>query len=456
MKKTSAQPDSGKYFVLPEHLVLAKMDELRRARITVRKVEAIACGLTFDAYLVRKNGTRGGLERVLAVLSLSQKQIRREKCFVNDCKYELVTVSQGRVRIHDSENVYKRNKTFQATSAYRRELENFSRLLGGVELHFHCAKLFERNSFPNVPGCYRIFTNSSPAGEASFTFGTTIFGMPLDKDGFPVKVTKPTPGRGLSMEDQEEQPCVQVLGNTIYFLVPTVGNYRGEISRIIFKKLFIAGWDGIRLLAKEKKTKPLSKRACAGIAKRWVDGYPNGVEEEMALLDDKIARVTKELAGYLRNKQEFASILALLNTPGYARRAKKRLVREFDKLMANPDFERVSVVDEGLHLATKRIIPEHNGRGFDLGRFVIRIGRNGRVSVWSEEPTHPRRIPHPHIDADSGPCFGNATEAIIKAAAEERYADAASMTLRWLRDGYSPELAAVKIEEWPVVKEGMG
>jgi hypothetical protein len=455
VRKNTKQTDGGKFFVLPEHLVLAKVGDRKLARIAVRKTEAKAGELTFDAYLVRKSGKRGGLKATLAVLGISPKRVRKERCTVGGREHELVTVP-GRVRIHAPADETEKNKMHQALAAYSRELERFSRFLGGVELHFHSAKLTCRDSFPNEPGRYRIFTNSSPAGEVARTFGSTIFGMPLDKDGYPVGILKPTPGRGISLMDQDEHPCVQVIGNKIYFLVPTVDNYRGELSRIIFRKLFISGWDGIRSLAAEKKTKPLSRRGRAKVIDHWVDCYAEGFRKEVASLDEKAAIAMKELAAYMRSKQEFAMVLAFLNAPGYARRAKKRLADDLDALRSSPDFQGLFVVDEGLHLATKRIIIEHGGRNYDLGFFTIRIGRNGRVSVWNDQPTHPGRLSHPHVNEDGSPCFGNATEAIIKAAAEFRYYDAACMTLRWLKDGYTPELAAVKIEEWPLVKERSG
>jgi hypothetical protein len=455
VRKNTKQTDGEKFFVLPEHLVQAKIMDLKRARIVVRKTEASVGEFTFDAYLVRKSGKRGGLKATLAVLGLNPKQVCKEGCVVGGREHELVTM-RGRVRIHAPADETERNKMRQAFAAYRRELERFSRLLGGVELHFHSAKLTCRDSFPNKPGRYRIFTNSSPSGETARTFGSTVFGMPLDKDGYPVGVTKPTPGRGLALMDRDEHPCVQLLGNMIYFLVPTIDNYRGEISRIIFRKLFISAWDGIRSLAAEKKTKPLSRRVRAKVINHWVDCYAEGIRKEVASLDEKAAVAMKELAAYMRSRQEFALVLAFLGAPGYARRAKKRLATDLDALRSSPDFQGLSVVDEGLHLATKRIIIEHGGRNYDLGFFTIRIGRNGRVSVWNDEPTHPRRLSHPHINEDGSPCFGNATEAIIKAASEFRYYDAACLTLRWLKDGYTPELAAVKIEEWPLAKERSG
>ena len=84
-----------------------------------------------------------------------------------------------------------------------------------------------------------------------------------------------------------------------------------------------------------------------------------------------------------------------------------------------------------------------------VGAYTIGISKFGEVSVWSERPLHPNGIPHPHIAKDGGPCFGNATDAITKAAANHKYYDAIFFILRWLKHGYTPELTAVKIEEWP-------
>ena len=67
---------------------------------------------------------------------------------------------------------------------------------------------------------------------------------------------------------------------------------------------------------------------------------------------------------------------------------------------------------------------------------------------------HPRGVPHPHISAWNGPCFGNLGETIDDAVAEYRHADAFEYILDWLADGYAPDLIVFeKIDEWPIVTE---
>jgi hypothetical protein len=132
----------------------------------------------------------------------------------------------------------------------------------------------------------------------------------------------------------------------------------------------------------------------------------------------------------------------------------RRLPEDLAHIKAMPQVDHVALADEGINIHLKPVIMEWEGKRYRMGRFVVRFGVFGTVSVWCVESTHPYRVPHPHINRDGIWCFGNATDAIAKASAELRLAKAATYLIAWLTKGYDPDLALTKIETWPVAEEG--
>jgi len=83
----------------------------------------------------------------------------------------------------------------------------------------------------------------------------------------------------------------------------------------------------------------------------------------------------------------------------------------------------------------------HEGRTFDLGRFMVSVDRSGQVTIEHETKDHPF---HPHIK-DGSICFGTIREDIPKLVGMERYAMAFQVLYEFL-SSYNPNDKYNKIE----------
>ncbi len=128
-----------------------------------------------------------------------------------------------------------------------------------------------------------------------------------------------------------------------------------------------------------------------------------------------------------------------------------RVPQEFRRIQAMELVARFWTAEKGVHVATRDIVIERDGKRFLIGPLMIRMSNVAKVHVWSEDPKGPEGAPHPHVDHLEDPCFGNAGAKISKLLGDHRYADALEVILAWLTRGYSPELTLRKIEAWPEI-----
>ena len=128
--------------------------------------------------------------------------------------------------------------------------------------------------------------------------------------------------------------------------------------------------------------------------------------------------------------------------------------KDWMRLHAFAGVQKVSVVDHGIHVETNSLIVACDSVKYRIGSFIIRYCHDG-IFVWSQNSLHKQGIAHPHISESGVVCFGNVGSAITTAAIESRVVDAVELVLRWLTDGYDPELAETKITEWPREEESI-
>ena len=178
---------------------------------------------------------------------------------------------------------------------------------------------------------------------------------------------------------------------------------------------------------------------------------PRSLGRSLSSIEKSIADAQQKLTDLYRQRKDLEALVLSFQSTPFVQSTLHRLESDFQKMESEPDVAWITIVDKGIHVKTQPIEIEHEGARYMVGAFVIRVSEDGHVSVWSEQPAHPKGIPHPHIAKDGGPCLGNASDVIARAAGEHRYYDTVKLVLRWLKDGYTPELASVKIEEWPVV-----
>ncbi len=386
-------------------------------------------------------------------------------CLLGDAELAFLVGSRGKVEIHwegydpDKEKVAaKREQYAQAIICYRGLLEEFAGIIGGWDIHFHTGAYgFIREPFAETPRRLNIFTNCVPPGEVSSCHRGRVFNLPLAADGKEQVCMNFTPGRGIAAED-DGGAVAQIVGSNFYFLGPMITCFNEITSAKIFELLLAECWNAYCNEKKEKKESrpaPLEQVMFMSEAYDWLTLRPQHIERTLAGTNMELLGKFEEIAVIQKNIRQYIQLLEVLKSDQYASNARERLGEEWKKISALSDIENLAIIDDGLQAHTKPIAMKYNGVMYNVGSFVIRVSKYGTISVWSENPTHPDRVPHPHIGKDGTPCFGNATEAIIRAASALRYADTFSYVLRWLRDGYTPELALVKIEEWPTIREAV-
>jgi hypothetical protein len=356
------------------------------------------------------------------------------------------------VIIHEAKEIVTEHKDrfFRAYAEYRRILGRLSLLTGGVEFHFHGDK--GRVSAPEAfdKSKVHVFTNCGPPGEYTDRYVATAFGKTIRDDGLAANCRGPTKGRGTVLRDGETE-VVQMLGNNWYVLLTTMSTFHVGSSEI-FSKIVALAWNSYRgaLMSKPRMEKAATRGEYVEIATKWVDAIMAKQTDHVADLEKKIADLQQSLAFYYRVKREGEQAIEHFRSAPHLQEARRRVPKDFRRISAHPDVAKVAVVEGGIHVLTRHFIVEHKDEKYSVGDFVIRLDELGGISVWGERTDHPDGVPHPHISKDGIACFGNATEAISKAMAYHRYGDAVELVLRWLRLGYTPELAANKIEEWPI------
>lgn len=463
-KKDETALLKGRAFAIPASLVDERQEEFRKQKIRYKKVMARVNGYEVAAcvFTARSSATLGDL--LLDVISVAEirhsDNIADFKCHATDDGMPFFTGKCGTVTIHwgedgpDKEAAAAQKEQYEpAIVCYRKLLEEFSALVDGIDFHFHMEGLGDiRAPYRETPRCIYIFSNCVPPGEATHYYKKRIFGLPLAVDGEEQLCHQPTPGRGVVIKDNKDY-AAQIIGSNFYFLVPTVDCFNSVTSAKIFKALLGVCWIAYQSgeeRAKKAEAEPLTRKAFLAAAHDWQIGMLSTLETVIAEDEKKIEHKFREIAELQHGIRQYAQLLEIFEAGKISKNVRSRLAEEWKKILALLDVERLAIVDKGLQVYTKPISIEHNGRMYALGSYVIRINSRGLISVWSENPAHPDRVPHPHIARDGSPCYGNATEAIIRAASTHRYADAFGYVLRWLRFGYTPELARVKIEDWPI------
>jgi len=358
----------------------------------------------------------------------------------------------GQAMIHKETEKEPTESVRRALAAYEPLLCRFSALTGLLP-HFYCDGDDTRAPRPNVLGEAHIFTCAHPPGECRTRYFSSAGGIPVAENGNQVVGYEPTAGRGITLGD-ESGTLVQVIGSNIYLLLPTLSYFDPQTSSRLFEYLLTLGWEGYRRYQlRPPSASPAKRKDFIASARQWVEAGKEDLIKSLAGIDAAIEQAQKDMAGLLRSKRELNDYIRTHDQLPFVQEAVARLPGDYRRIKRDPNVAMIAVLKDGIHVDTWPLHVEHEGRRYAIGSFTIRIGRRGAVSVWCETPLHPKGIPHPHIAKDGGPCFGNATSAILQAGAEHRYYDAVTLVLRWLKDGYSPQLASVKIEEWPRLPE---
>ena len=449
---------------VPADLVGIDPAKLRKQKIKFKKAVVRVSAYDVEAYVFTINSDEEMLDlyvKAPVICSLAASGVLKTSCLFDNVEIPFFAGKPGPVEIYwDKENQEEdagaqKEQYAEAMLCYKNLLEQCSGIIGGIAFHLHIGGEGDvREPFPDSPRCIHIFCNKVPLGEVSLYYRSTAFNLPLSSDGKQAICLNSAPGRGIAVKD-DKKPVVQILGSNFYFLAPIIKCFNAVTSGVIFIKLLSASWKAYQQSQKAKKSKsaPLKRKAFMDAAFDWQAGIPEFLEKK--LVEDKAQMdiAFREIMNLQSKIRDAVALLDSLKASGYSKNIRSRVAKEWKKITALSDVSRLAVVENGLHVFTKPIVIKWEGKSYDMGSYVIRINKCGYISVWSENSTHPQGVPHPHIGKETGACYGNATEAIIRAGTEHRYADAFAYIIRWLKYGYTAELTLVKIEEWPVISK---
>lgn len=462
-------------FAVPASFILPaiKMDQL--LGLNPRKAEVRVGEFTVDAYVFsgRRNlPVQKAFSQVLALSGIKEDQIDSVVCLLKEEKMPMLVKNSG-----STPDVYcqkkdivqpkhldeeGRNSFMRAViSCYVSILELFSKIIGGINICLYTDlddnyNMSDQISPVSDSDIIHIFVKARPPGDADpdGRYFAEVFGLPIDKDGKSARVANPTRGRGILVLDDDKKPLAQILGKNFYSLIPLYWNFDPVRSPIIFEKLLALIWDTYRTGSKEKKARIAKGMEFLEITSRWVGRKGVLIKKEISEIDEKIQSLQKDLAEALCLKKIRVTVLESFLSSSFVEESLNRLSEDFKKIRLLSGIEKISIVDEGIHVETGPIVISEKGKNYMIAdSFTIRLSESGRIAIWTESSHHPKGIPHPHINQVSSPCLGNATNAIIQAVSEYRHFDTINYILRWLKEGYTPALAAVKVDEWPRMEE---
>lgn len=335
-------------------------------------------------------------------------------------------------------------------------------ILGIPKIYLHIGALYFHEVLPDKEGELRIFLGMTPASTANPEYPHEIAGIdvtvPVDRC-FPL--SKPLFGRGVVLGDGKLD-LVQVVGNNYYFLFNPLfleQNQEGGIA-VFSKMLCIA----LNYWCKEDKSGTSIDTAYTPLDTEQipllVETYRNSSDE---VYKNRIHKIVVEVASLEKELRTKRRLLAqsqrirehIHETNVVGKTISENLINDFPKLLAHPLVRQARIIPGvGIEVRTNDVTMSHEGVRYRLGRYVISISIFEDIVIWTEHAEHPRGVPHPHINAYVGHCFGNLGESIDDAISEHRYGDAFTFILDWLSDGYAPELIIYeRIEEWPRVND---
>jgi hypothetical protein len=354
------------------------------------------------------------------------------------------------LRNHDPEDLFSDGPYQEAREVTRKVLLNFYRATGwGVR--FHYGQIPYVGPHEAEPDLLHVHSNSAPAGSRVTRDMKRLFGYPLSGNLQTWGISVPSTGRGRFIKDAQDQSAALLIAHDLFVLYPVLTAYHGEDSQRLLHTIMAAAWKLLQEKPGRQRPKANAK-TFAEAASKWTGRWTEIGERQVEAIQLKIEAAQRQLAEARREMILWNAVTEAVQQTSITNTT-DRFPTEFRRIMRLPGVRAIEVDDEGFQWHTEPIVVAHAGRRYRIGPLTVRIGQDSDVTAWSEKPLHPDGIPHPHISEFATTCFGNVANAISKLLAAFRFADAVELIMRWLRDGYSAELARHKVEEWPLDEE---
>lgn len=300
-----------------------------------------------------------------------------------------------------------------------------------------------------------VVIDASPPGDASKLKQENMCGLELADNHRVISHAGPASGRGILVKDEDGETVAQIIDDSFYLFVPLFPPcYRTLMDASgagLFKKVLRLAWNAY-VEWSGKQVAP--EEVPIGNAEEYGKFLDGCFEDRLTADRNLVAETNKEIEELetkirsLLNDKRLILMLVQQYTVLRAGVDRSQWKKDWEYLHTLSGVKNVSIVDGGIHVKTDMLTTIHEGVKYRLGSFIIRYSYDG-IFVWSHKSVHSRGRAHPHISEVGTVCFGNIGIAIRSAVAEARISDAVGLVLRWLIEGYDPELADTRIEEWP-------
>lgn len=364
----------------------------------------------------------------------------------------LISCKPGKITIEAPKDASDAWPEASIALALRQELEDMSVAGSGLNIHFHSEDREQHPPLPDLINTVHIFPWASPPGAIGNIYVSKVFGLFTDIERNALYTFQSTSGRGEVVGDGSHD-LVQMVGNNWYLLTPIATYYNEFTGEEIASRILALAYNRWALVqcGGRPLRRPVSATRATFVdaASQWVDGTSPEIAKQLTKMDERICRLTKDLARVQRDRADLLRVQDAFKSKCHVADLLEGLPMQWRRIARHSRVEHVTLIEDAIHVTTKPVVIEYQGKRYPIGPFTIRVGKSGILSIWNEERAHPAGIPHPHVSAYGYPCFGNATTAVYEAAAEHRYADVIAWVITWLFDGYQHDLATHKVTEWP-------
>lgn len=461
--------ESKKSFAVPARLIEPDLDKIRAMMgrtIHARSIEIMhpTLPVEVDAYLfpgtIKGKSCRKLLFGEQHLLSF-KGEFELFEARTDDRIIPIVIPTEHRFVAHDIESIQKMDMRQNmepheqgdqpralAWTFYQQDLILFSRLTG-YKIEFEPIVIGGREEQTEEKDSLYLSV-TIPNGDVSTRYAQVLFGHRMTKKGDWEPIYNPTRGRGFIIQDPAGEAVAQIIGRTANILFPIFSTFHEYGSREIFQKTLVAIWKTWRAI-KKKKLKPYKEASgFHAFARHVVPRFSLSMNIWVDLLKEKqsdIQHTIRRLESLYRQEMEYRDNIEYFSNDERLKKQIQRVKADFLSIKRHPLTQRVYICDKGVQVETKLVRIEHEGKTYDIGRFVIRFGGAGELTIWPIEMKHLLQVPHPHIRKGGIPCFGTASSAIAKATGQLRFADAYHLIAQWITS-YTPATVSTPIEEW--------
>ena len=114
-------------------------------------------------------------------------------------------------------------------------------------------------------------------------------------------------------------------------------------------------------------------------------------------------------------------------------------------LIASGQYEEITPASDGsLYARTSNILIEHDGWVFELNRYEISIDATGKVTIHSADGIDADGYPHPHVDSNGKPCWGNIGGDVARAVGRMRVFETLTLLYDFVAS-YNPDGPFLKL-----------